>query len=46
MNDNDEIILFDTNDNFDKILFSNFRSAITTTANNFGTSSSGDIINW
>ena len=43
MDDNDEIILFDTNDNFDKILFSNFRSAITTTANNFGTSSSGDI---
>lgn len=44
MDDNDEIILFDTNDNFDKILFSNFRSAITTTSNNFGTSSSGDII--
>ena len=44
MDDNDEIILFDTNDNFDKILFSNFRSAITTTSNNFGTSSSGDIL--
>jgi hypothetical protein len=43
MNDNDEIILFDTSDNFDKILFSNFRTAITTTSNNFGTVSSGDI---
>lgn len=41
MNDNDELIFFDTNDNFDKIIFSNFRSALTTTANNFGTAATG-----
>ena len=34
---NDEILFFDTSDNFDKITFSNFRSVLTTTATNFGT---------
>ena len=43
INDNDEILLFDSADNFDKITFSNLKSAITTTENNFGTSSTGDI---
>jgi hypothetical protein len=47
MNDNDEIILFDTSDNFDKILFSNFKTSLgipnLTTATSFATSATGVI---